>query len=48
MLLAESGESPLHDRFGRAWITKVRKNRMSLKMVGKYRGHRLEFRLQAG
>jgi len=31
MLLAESGKSPLHDRFGRAWITKVRKNRMSLK-----------------
>jgi hypothetical protein len=31
MLLAESGESPVHDRFGRAWITKARKNRMNHK-----------------
>jgi hypothetical protein len=27
-------QSPSHDRFGRAWITKVRKNRMSLKSDG--------------
>jgi hypothetical protein len=31
MLLAQSGKSPPHDRFGRARITKERKNRMSLK-----------------
>jgi hypothetical protein len=31
MLLAGSGKSPVHDRFGRAWITEVRKNRMNQK-----------------
>jgi hypothetical protein len=31
MLLAQSGKSPPHDRFGRARITKERKNRMSPK-----------------
>ncbi len=31
MLLAQSGESPWHDRFGRAWMRGVRETRMSPK-----------------